>query len=261
MPANSPTPQPAPQHPAPQHPAPQAAATPRYALIVRGGWKGHAPVATTELFIPALQAAGFAVAIADTLDVYCDAARLAETDLIVQCWSEDDQIADLSAEQSAGLLAAVEAGTGFAGWHGGVLAAFRDKAYLRMVGGLFLFHPAEFLTYRVTIAAEHAEHAEHASHPIVAGLPDFDVHSEQYWILTDDRNTVLATTSVDPRDGGQGADPVTMPVVWTRQWGAGRVFVSAVGHRVEDLREPTVRTLTERGLLWAARPPRRLRER
>ncbi|MFD0636048.1 ThuA domain-containing protein [Catenulispora yoronensis] len=153
----------------------------------------------------------------------------------------------MTKEQGAGLVAAVAAGTGFAGWHGGVLAAFRDPEYLRMVGGLFLFHPPEFLTYRVRIAAEHA------GHPILAGLADFDVHSEQYWMLTDDRNTVLATTDVAPRDGGQGAGPVSMPVVWTRRWGAGKVFVSAVGHRLADLREPTVRTLTERGLVWAAR--------
>jgi uncharacterized protein len=163
MPARSPTPQPEPR-----------AANPRRALVVRGGWEGHAPVATTEVFIPALEAAGFAVGIADSLDVYCDAGRLAETDLIVQCWSEGEQVEELSPEQSAGLVACVRAGTGFAGWHGGVLAAFRDKDYMRMVGGLFLFHPAEFLTYRVTIDAGRA------GHPIVAGLPDFDVRSEQY---------------------------------------------------------------------------------
>ncbi|MEZ0110060.1 type 1 glutamine amidotransferase [Catenulispora sp. EB89] len=226
---------------------PVSSPVPRSALVVRGGWEGHAPVATTELFIPALRAAGFVVEVADGLDVYCDAELLAGTDLVVQCWSEGERREDLSEKQSAGLVAAVAAGTGFAGWHGGVLAAFRNPDYLRMVGGLFLFHPPEFLSYRVEIEDAHA------GHPIVAGLGDFDVHSEQYWVITDARNTVLATTSVDARDGGQGGDAVPMPVVWTRRWGAGKVFVSAVGHRVEDLREPTVRTLTERGLLWAAR--------
>jgi len=194
-----------------------------------------------------LRGAGFAVDIADDLDVYCDRDRLAQTDLIVQCWSEGEEGAELTAQQSSGLVGAVAAGTGFAGWHGGVLAAFRDPAYLRMVGGRFLFHPPEFLTYRVEIAAEHA------GHPVVDGLADFDVHSEQYWVLTDARNSVLASTCVDPRDGGQGIGSVSMPVVWTRRWGAGKVFVSAVGHRLEDLVEPTVRTLTERGLIWAAR--------
>jgi uncharacterized protein len=218
-------------------------AAPRRALVVRGGWEGHAPVETTELFLPALKDAGFDIDVADCLDVYCDAERLAQTDLIVQCWSEGE----LTGEQCAGLVAAVAAGTGFAGWHGGVLATFRDPDYLRMVGGLFLFHPPEFLTYRVEIAPEHS------GHPIVAGLEDFDVHSEQYWVLSDARNTALATTVMDPSDAGQGAGAVPMPVVWTRRWGAGKVFVSAVGHRVEDLREPAVRTLTERGLVWAAR--------
>ena len=212
------------------------------ALVVRGGWEGHAPVETTELFIPSLLDAGLQVEVADSLDVYADGDLLRQTDLVVQCWSEGE----LTEEQSAGLVAAVAAGTGFAGWHGGVLAAFRDREYQRMVGGVFLFHPAEFLTYRVEIAADRA------GHPVVAGLAAFDVHSEQYWVLTDERNTVLATTSVASEDGGQGAGPVRMPVVWTRRWGAGRVFVSALGHRVADLREPAVRTLTARGLLWAA---------
>jgi type 1 glutamine amidotransferase len=31
------------------------------------------------------------------------------------------------------------------------------------------------------------------------------------------------------------------------------VFVSTIGHKLEDLDVPQVRTLTERGLLWVAR--------
>lgn len=46
---------------------------------------------------------------------------------------------------------------------------------------------------------------------------------------------------------------VTMPAVWTRQWGEGRVFVCTAGHRLEDLDLPQVRTIIERGLLWASR--------
>ena len=38
-----------------------------------------------------------------------------------------------------------------------------------------------------------------------------------------------------------------------RTAGAGRVFVSTVGHKLDDLEVPEIRTLTERGLLWAAR--------
>lgn len=35
--------------------------------------------------------------------------------------------------------------------------------------------------------------------------------------------------------------------------GEGRVFVCMAGHRVEDLDLPQVRTIIERGLLWASR--------
>ncbi|HEY0806421.1 MAG TPA: ThuA domain-containing protein, partial [Pseudonocardiaceae bacterium] len=57
------------------------------ALVVRGGWEGHQPVASTEIFLPDLRKAGFDITISDTLDVYEDTDGLREFDLIVQCWS------------------------------------------------------------------------------------------------------------------------------------------------------------------------------
>jgi len=122
-----------------------------------------------------------------------------------------------------------------------------DPAYLRMVGGLFLFHPDEFLTYEVAVEPSRA------SHPIVAGLPSFTVTTEQYWMLSDSLNDVLATTVFTSEAAENGQGPAAMPVVWTRGWGAGKIFFSAIGHRVEDLEQPVVRELTERGLVWAAR--------
>jgi type 1 glutamine amidotransferase len=209
------------------------------ALVVRGGWEGHSPVQATEMFLPGLVDAGFDVEIAEDLDVYTDAGKLAATDLIVQCWS----MGRLTPEQCDGLVTAVRNGTGFAGWHGGVVATFQDSPdYLRMVGGVFLHHPPEFEHYEVRISRPQSDH------PIVAGLPDFTVYTEKYWMLSDSLNTVLATTEFGPPDG-----PTTMPVAWTRNWGAGRIFFSAIGHRTEDLWDPAVYTLTHRGLVWASR--------
>ncbi|GAA3514407.1 hypothetical protein FHR32_006403 [Streptosporangium album] len=215
----------------------------RHALVVRGGWEGHVPTEATDLFIPGLTEAGFDVTVADDLDVYTDADLLAATDLVVQCWTRGT----LTERQCAGLVSAVEAGTGFAGWHGGVVAAFANSDYHRMVGGLFLCHPDDFVEYDVVIDPDRA------GHPIVAGLDGFTIRTEQYWMLTDSLNDTLATTTFAPADGRPHAVPVPMPVVWTRRWGAGKIFFSALGHDLAELTHPTVRTLTLRGLLWASR--------
>ncbi|MFJ1807859.1 MULTISPECIES: ThuA domain-containing protein [unclassified Streptomyces] len=214
----------------------------RRALVVRGGWQGHQPVTITDLFLPFLLSRGFAVETAETLEVYEDAALLAATDLVVQCWT----MGEITPQQSEGLSAAVRAGTGLAGWHGGIVDSFRgDLGYQLLTGGQFLMHPPEFRDYEVRLAPEHT------NHPVTTGLGDFRVRTEQYWLATDPLNDILATTVFAA--GDERVRPVDMPVVWTRTWGAGRVFVSAIGHKPDDFDVPEVRTITERGLLWAGR--------
>jgi type 1 glutamine amidotransferase len=46
---------------------------------------------------------------------------------------------------------------------------------------------------------------------------------------------------------------VTMPVVWKRKHGEGRVFYSSLGHVSAEFNVPEMRTIIERGMLWAAR--------
>ena len=206
------------------------------ALVVRGGWPGHEPVACTELFLPHLRAHGFEVEVADRLEAYDDAASLARADLIVQCWTEGR----LSETQERNLVARVRAGAGFAGWHGGVVAtAYEARDYQFMVGGRFLCHPGGFVGYRVAIAGDH---------PIVRGVGSFPVHTEQYYCHVDPTLEVLATTTF----AGEETAGAVMPVVWVRRFGAGRVFVSTLGHGPADLTVPQTRVITERGLLWAA---------
>ncbi|MBY8878703.1 ThuA domain-containing protein [Streptomyces sp. PLK6-54] len=211
-------------------------------MVVRGGWEGHAPVAITDLFLPFLRDHGFTVQTSEDLAVYEDAALLAATDLVVQCWS----MGEVTPAQSRGLSAAVRAGTGFAGWHGGIVDAFRgDLDYQLVTGGQFLMHPPGFVEHTVHLAPGRD------THPVVGGLRDFRVHTEQYWVATDPAIDVLATTTFPA--GEEREAPVVMPAVWTRGHGRGRVFVSTIGHKADDFDVPEVRALTERGLLWAAR--------
>ena len=219
-------------------------ATPRRALVVRGGWEGHSPVEATERFIPFLEENGFSVDVHEGPEVYGDADLVAATDLVVQCFTQGEA----TDEQVTNLSNAVRGGTGLAGWHGGIVDSFRGSPdYLHMTGGQWAAHPGGFVDYEVEVVPERA------GHPIVAGLDRWKHHTEQYWCLTDDLNDVLATTRFEATPQTPWRDDLVVPAVWTRQWGAGRVFVSTIGHHLADLDVPEVRTLTERGLLWAAR--------
>ncbi|MFI8523955.1 ThuA domain-containing protein [Promicromonospora sukumoe] len=229
----------------------------KHALIVRGGWTGHEPVETTDSFLPFLAEHGYEVRVEETTAVYADADYLAGVDIIVQTVT----MSTIEAEELSGLIAAVAAGTGLAGWHGGIADSFRNSSdYLQLIGGQFATHPPK--APRAELAGEAGDNflrhtidivPERADHPIVAGISDFELTTEQYWVLSDDYNDVLATTTLAARDFDPWHRPVTCPAVWTRQWGEGRVFVSTPGHELAVVDDPNVRTVIERGILWASR--------
>ncbi len=208
------------------------------ALIVWGGWDGHRPEKVASLLAEDLRAAGMAVHSEPSLDVFADSASLGRYSLIVPCWT----MGQLTADQAKGLLGAVRGGVGLAGVHGGMGDAFRGQTeYEWMVGGHFVGHP-HVGDYTVTLTPE--------SHPITAGLPDaFAYKSEQYYLLVDPGVNVLADT-LYTHEGRR----CRMPVVWTKMWGEGRVFYSALGHDpAEFTTYPVMREIVRRGLRWAAR--------
>ncbi|HEY2556237.1 MAG TPA: ThuA domain-containing protein [Diaminobutyricibacter sp.] len=228
----------------------------KHALVVRGGWDGHMPVETTALFIPFLEANGFEVRVEDGTTIYADAGYLDTVDLIVQV----NTMNTIEPEEFAGLQRAVLNGTGMAGWHGGIADSYRNNAdYLHMIGGQFAHHagkdPAERIGEQSDNYIPYTVHITDLgkTHPITQGIDDFDLVTEQYWVLSDEYDDVLATTTQDVRPWDAWNRPVTAPAIWTRQWGKGRIFVSAPGHRIEIVEDPNVRTIIERGLLWAAR--------
>lgn len=212
--------------------------TTRRALVVRGGWEGHFPVEATELFIPFLRENDFEVTVSETTESYLD---LDGTDLVLQCIS----MGEITGEQVKGLEAAVRNGTGLAGWHGGIVDSFRSNTdYSFMTGGQFISHPGGLVDHRIDIVSDD---------PIVDGLTQFDLHTEQYYVHADPTNNVLATTTFRAHPDFPWIEGATMPAVWTRTWGEGKVFVCTPGHSLADLDVPEVRTIIERGLLWASK--------
>jgi len=211
------------------------------ALMVWGGWEGHEPKQCVDIFAPYLREQGYNVEIADTLDVYLDQDKMRSLSLIVPVWT----MGTITAEQERGLLEAVQSGVGIAGWHGGMADSFRNNTeYQFMVGGQWVAHPGGIIDYEVNII----NHDD----PITAGLRDFKMHSEQYYMHVDPSNEVLATTTFSGEYAPWIAGCV-MPVVWKRRWGAGRVFYCSLGHVAKDFDVPEARTIVQRGLLWASR--------
>ena len=213
------------------------------ALMVWGGWAGHEPKPCVDIFAPILKADGFDVDVRDSMDVYKDAAYMSALSLVVPCWT----MGTIEKEQEQGLLNAIKGGVGLAGWHGGMCDAFRNNTtYQWMTGGQWVAHPGNVIDYEVNIVPEKRDD------PIVRGLADFKMHSEQYYLHVDPSNEVLVTTTFD----GTHADWVkgcVMPVVWKRMWGKGRVFYSSLGHKAVDFDVPEAREIQRRGMLWAAR--------
>jgi uncharacterized protein len=211
------------------------------ALFVWGGWEGHEPQKCRDLFVPYLRGQGYEVTVSDTLDAYLDHEKMQAYSLIVQIMT----MSTISREQEAGLLEAIKSGVGFAGWHGGMADAFRNNTeYQFMVGGQWVAHPGNIIPYRVNVTNH--------DHPITAGLSDFDMRSEQYYMHVDPANEVLATT----RFSGEHApwiDGAVVPVVWTKMYGRGKVAYSSLGHVASDFEVPEARTITERTFLWASR--------
>jgi type 1 glutamine amidotransferase len=213
----------------------------RRAFIFWGGWAGHDPRQCAELMGRELRAAGLEVEVGNGLARLDDAAYLRALDLIVPVYTQGE----LDPGRTRNLLAAVASGVGIGGWHGGMGDAFRTNVdYQFMVGGQWVAHPGNVIDYTVTIT----DHDD----PITAGLADFRMRSEQYYLHVDPSNQVLATTTFS----GEYLDwvaGVVMPVVWKRRWGQGRVFYCSLGHHVEDFDVPEAREIVRRGLLWAAR--------
>lgn len=211
------------------------------ALIFYGGWEGHEPEKTSKRFADILGGHGYEVDRVETLDVLTDADRMARYDLIVPMYTQSE----ITPEQERGLLGAIKGGAGLGGWHGGMGDAFRkNPEYQFACGGQWVAHPGNIIDYTVNIA----DHDD----PITAGLSDFQMRSEQYFLHIDPSNEVLVTTTFTGEHAPWIAGTV-MPVVWKRMYGEGRVFYCSLGHVDADFEIPEAQTLVERGLLWATR--------
>jgi uncharacterized protein len=153
----------------------------------------------------------------------------------------------MSETQKAALLDFVRSGGGFIGVHSATDTFYDWPDYGRLIGGYFNEHPWH---QKVTVTV-----AEPKS-PLVGFLPpSFAISDEIYQIRDFDAagSQVLLRldpTSVDLKAPNVRPQPYGWPLAWTRAFGQGRVFYTALGHEEAVWRDPRYQQMLANAITW-----------
>jgi hypothetical protein len=150
------------------------------------------------------------------------------------------------------MLDFVRNGKGLVSYHASNNAFWGWPEYDKLVGGTWreTAGHAPYHAYTVTIVDR--------EHPITRGMPGaFAETDELYHRLSLQPNIhVLAAAFDDPKNCskpgegcGTGKDE---PLIWTKEYGMGRVFQTALGHDAKAMQSPGFILTLQRGTEWAA---------
>ena len=123
--------------------------------------------------------------------------------------------------------------TGLATFHGGI-NWFEQERYYEMIGGFYLYD-TKSEDYQIKIVNK--------NNVVTKEQNDFIIHSEKYFLQSDPTNDVLAFGNFSGID---------MPIAWTRNYGQGRVFYTALAHTVEELFSEESLEMILNGIDWYA---------
>ena len=221
------------------------------ALIVYGGWEGHDPELVAHRFGGWLREENFDVNITDEMEkVFADKDYLMGLNLIIPIRTQDE----LSDPLEYNVADAVDSGVGLAGCHGGMCDAFRfNVEWQWMTGATWVAHPGTKYIHLNSYDPDgsDAERGEgwsythytvnfpkQCSSPLIEGLEDFDVFTEQYFLHIDPCVNVLATTTFKTPCPNMANGEIVMPVAYTKLWGKGRIFYCSMGRDFDAPRAP-----------------------
>ncbi len=152
-----------------------------------------------------------------------------------------------SAEKRA-FIDFIRSGHGFIGVHSATDTFYLWKDYLEMIGGYFNGHPWH---QKVTVDVVDP------SNPIVSFLgKSFQIDDEIYQIADFQYKTTHVLLRLDPQSVDLQKPGVHFrfygwPLAWTRRYGRGRVFYTALGHRIAVWNDPRYQRLLLNGIRWA----------
>lgn len=150
--------------------------------------------------------------------------------------------------QKRALIDFVRGGRGFVGIHSATDTFYKWPQYLELVGAYFDGHPwHEQVRVRV----------EDGRHPSTAHLPEtFELKDEIYQFRDWSRDRVHVLLSLDPasvdltKEGVKRTDK-DFALAWTREFGRGRMFYTALGHEADVWRDPRFQQHLVGGIRWA----------
>lgn len=195
-------------------------------LIIWGGWDGHTPEVVAKELEVLLIKEKFSVISTCDFSVLLN-QNLTQYDVIVPIWSCGIK----GSIYLNRLLEAIKSGVGLATFHGGI-NWFEDDCYYEMIGGSYL-SDSTVESYEVKITDQ--------NNLITAGMEDFNISSEKYYIQVDPRNLILATANFSE---------VSTPIAWTKYFGKGRIFYCTLAHSVDQLFTPSSSELLLNGIKW-----------
>lgn len=200
-------------------------------LLIYGGFRFHEPQETLKVFVPFLKNVGFDIDIYSNIKIYADYKKIIKYNLILQNFGEKK----ITKKQEKGLLYAVKSGLGFVGFHAGLCDTFKNSYnYQRMVGGQFVFHP-KVKEFKVII---------NKKSNILKGIKSFKIKTELYYFHFSPEIKIHAWTEVENK--------IKMPVVWTKNFGKGKIFYCSLGHNKKDFEKKEFFEIMKRGIIWTS---------
>ncbi len=150
-------------------------------------------------------------------------------------------------EQKKAFIDFIRSGHGFIGVHSATDTFYMWSDYADLIGGYFTGHPwHQLVTVDVIDPAS----------PIVGFLgKSFQINDEIYQITDFRADTShvllkLDPSSVDLKKPGVFRRYYGWPLAWTRRYGEGRVFYTALGHEEAVWKDQRYQTLLLNGIQW-----------
>ena len=159
----------------------------------------------------------------------------------------------VSDAEKAALLAFVRSGHGFIGVHPATDTFYTWPDYLELIGGYFNGHPwHQEVTIDVvdrTSALVNFLGAEFRINDEIYQISDFDYRGSHVLLRLDPASVDLGKPGVHRRFYG-------WPLAWTRSYGAGHVFYTALGHEAAVWQDPRYQQMLLNAILWGLGGPR-----